>query len=45
LKFLLAPLEEIVAAHERALRLLADAQARFAEMKARADQTAKLLTS
>ena len=38
-----APLEELVAAHERALRLLAEAQKRFAELKARADQTAKLL--
>lgn len=38
-----APLDELVAAHERALRLLADVQARFAELKERADQTATLL--
>jgi exonuclease VII small subunit len=40
-----APLEELVAAHQQALRLLADAQARFAELKERADQTAKLLST
>ena len=38
-----APLDELVAAHERALRLLAETQARFAELKERADQTATLL--
>ena len=38
-----APLDELVAAHQSALRLLAEAQARFAELKERADQTATLL--
>jgi exodeoxyribonuclease VII small subunit len=38
-----APLDELVGAHQRALRLLAEAQARFAELKERADQTATLL--
>ena len=32
-----APLDELVAAHERAGRLLAEAQARLEAMKARAD--------
>ena len=40
-----APLDELVAAHQRALQLLADAQARFAELKERADQTANLLST
>ena len=39
-----SPLEELVAAHQRASRLLAEAQARLAELKARADETAQLLT-
>ena len=39
-----SPLEELVAAHQRASRLLAVAQARLAELKARADETAQLLT-
>ena len=39
-----APLDELVAAHERALRLLNEAHSRFADLKARADQRAKLLT-
>ncbi len=32
-----APLDELVAAHERAARLLAEAQARLETLKARAD--------
>jgi len=39
-----APLDDLVAAHQRAVRLLADAQARLAELRARADETSKLLT-
>jgi exodeoxyribonuclease VII small subunit len=39
-----APLDELVAAHQRALRLLAEAQARLAALKARADETAELLS-
>ena len=38
-----APLDELVSAHQRALKLLSDAQSRFAELKERADQTANLL--
>jgi len=38
-----SPLEELVAAHQRAVRLLADAQSRLANLKARAEQTAGLL--
>ena len=38
-----APLDELVAAHETALRLLGEVQARFTELKERADQTATLL--
>ena len=38
-----APLDDLVAAHQRALKLLADAQGRFAELKERADQAATLL--
>ncbi|HVS49192.1 MAG TPA: exodeoxyribonuclease VII small subunit [Candidatus Dormibacteraeota bacterium] len=33
----IAPLEELVAAHQRALLLLAEAQSRLDELKARAD--------
>jgi exodeoxyribonuclease VII small subunit len=40
-----APLDELVAAHEQALHLLAEAQTRFAELKERADQTATLLNN
>jgi exonuclease VII small subunit len=40
-----APLDELVAAHQRALELLTDAQARFAELKERADETATLLST
>ena len=38
-----APLEDLVRAHQRASRLLAEAQARLADLKARADETARLL--
>ncbi|HUE67690.1 MAG TPA: exodeoxyribonuclease VII small subunit [Candidatus Acidoferrum sp.] len=38
-----APLEELVAAHQQAVRLLAEAQSRLAELKSRADETAQLL--
>jgi exodeoxyribonuclease VII small subunit len=38
-----APLEDLVAAHQRALRLLAGAQARLAELRSRVDETAQLL--
>lgn len=40
-----APLDELVAAHQRALGLLSDAQLRFAELKERAEQTANLLST
>ena len=39
-----APLEELVAAHQRAVRLLAEAQASLDELKARADEIARKLT-
>lgn len=39
-----APLEELVAAHQRALVLLAEARARLEELKVRADQIARQLT-
>lgn len=38
-----APLEDLVAAHGRAVRLLAEAQESLAALKAKADDTAKLL--
>ena len=38
-----APLEELVAAHQRAVRILAEAQSRLDELKARADQLAESL--
>jgi exodeoxyribonuclease VII small subunit len=38
-----APLEELVAAHQRALRILAEAQSRLDELRARADQIAQSL--
>jgi exodeoxyribonuclease VII small subunit len=38
-----APLEELVAAHERALKLLAEAQTRLTALQARAGEGAKLL--
>ena len=38
-----APLEELVAAHQRAVRLLAEAQASLDQLKARADEIAQKL--
>jgi exodeoxyribonuclease VII small subunit len=38
-----APLEELVAAHGRAVRGLAEAQSRLDELKARADQISRSL--
>ena len=38
-----APLEELVAAHQRAVRLLAEAETRLAELKARAEQISQSL--
>jgi len=38
-----APLDELVTMHQRAVALLAEAQARLAQLKARAEQTANLL--
>ena len=38
-----APLEELVAAHERALELHSEAQSRLAELKAHADETSESL--
>ena len=39
-----APLEELVSAHQRAVRILAEAQARLDELKARADQIARSIS-
>ena len=39
-----APLEELVAAHQRAVRLLAEAQSSLDELKARADEIGRKLT-
>jgi exodeoxyribonuclease VII small subunit len=39
-----APLEELVAAHQRAVRLLAEAQQSLDELKAQADEIARKLT-
>ena len=39
-----APLEKLVAAHQRALRLLAEAQTSLDELKGRADDIARKLT-
>jgi exodeoxyribonuclease VII small subunit len=39
-----APLEQLVAAHQRALELLRQAESRLTELKDRADDTAKLLS-
>jgi exodeoxyribonuclease VII small subunit len=39
-----APLDELVAAHQRAVRLLGEAQSRLAALQARAGETAQLLT-
>jgi exodeoxyribonuclease VII small subunit len=38
-----APLEELVTAHQRAVRILAEAQSRLDELKARADLIAQSL--
>lgn len=38
-----APLEDLVAAHQRATRLVADAAARLSELEARAAETSELL--
>jgi exodeoxyribonuclease VII small subunit len=38
-----APLEELVAAHQRALRILAEAQSSLDELRARADQISRSL--
>ena len=38
-----APLDELVAAHERATKLLAQAQSRLVKLKERANETAQLL--
>ena len=38
-----APLEELVAAHQRALRLLAEAQTNLDELKERSDEIARKL--
>jgi exodeoxyribonuclease VII small subunit len=39
-----APLEQLVAAHQRAVRLLAEAQSDLDRLKARADEIAQKLT-
>ena len=39
-----APLEDLVAAHQRATRLLADAASRLGEFESRVGETSKLLT-
>ncbi|TMC80860.1 MAG: hypothetical protein E6J08_08995 [Chloroflexi bacterium] len=39
-----APLEDLVRAHEVAVRLLAETQSRLVELKARADAAAQLLS-
>jgi exodeoxyribonuclease VII small subunit len=39
-----APLEELVAAHQRAVRILAEAQSRLDELKARADELSKSIS-
>jgi exodeoxyribonuclease VII small subunit len=39
-----APLEELVAAHQRAARLLAEAQGRLEAIRARAEQVTRQLT-
>ncbi len=39
-----APLEQLVAAHQRAVRLLAEAQSDLDKLKARADEIARKLT-
>jgi exodeoxyribonuclease VII small subunit len=39
-----APLEDLVRAHELAVKLLAETQSRLAVLRVRADETAKLLS-
>jgi exodeoxyribonuclease VII small subunit len=39
-----APLDDLVRAHELAVKLLAETQSRLAVLRARADETAKLLS-
>jgi exodeoxyribonuclease VII small subunit len=39
-----APLEDLVRAHEVAVKLLGETESRLAELRARADLTAKLLS-
>jgi exodeoxyribonuclease VII small subunit len=39
-----APLDELVAAHQRALSLLEEAQSELARLRSRADETAQLLS-
>ena len=39
-----APLEELVAAHQRAVRILAEAQSRLDVLKARADQISRSIS-
>jgi exodeoxyribonuclease VII small subunit len=39
-----APLDELVAAHQRALTLLEEAQSQLARLRSRADETAQLLS-
>jgi exodeoxyribonuclease VII small subunit len=39
-----APLEELVAAHQRAVRILAEAQTRLDELKARADEISRSIS-
>ena len=40
-----APLEELVAAHQRAVRILAEAQAHLDDLKARADKISQAMSS
>ena len=40
-----APLEELVAAHQRAVRILAEAQSRLDDLKVRADQISQSLNN
>jgi exodeoxyribonuclease VII small subunit len=38
-----APLEDLVVAHQRASKLVVEAQSRLSELRSRADESAKLL--
>ena len=40
-----APLDQLVAAHQRAVRILAEAQSRLDELKVSADQIARSISS